>query len=112
MDVISFRPNYTFCTEKTICHPKMNEIYSKKYVLNEDKKEIIPDILLDCENMNEMLCETAPKQWERYSLSNMVSSVFTPVKIIDSLDIEDFYMIMDQELEIYEDEQYSEEEIE
>ena len=110
MDVISLRPNYTFRTEQTICHTKMKEIYSKKYVLNENKKETIPDIILDCENAHEILSETVPEQWERYSLDDMLSCVFTPVKIINSADMEDFYMLMDQELGIEEDELYSEEE--
>ena len=109
MDVLSLRPNYTMCPKSIICHAKMKEIYSKKYVKNEDKRESIPDILLDCENVNEMLNDKGSEEWERYSLDSMVPNVFKPVTIIDSIDIEEFYIQLYQELGLDEDELYSEE---
>lgn len=111
-EFICLHPNYTFQAKQTICHPKMKEIYTQKFVKNNHEKdtEVIPDILLDCENVKEMLSDTVPEEWERYSLDDMVSNVFKPYKIIESGDIEEFYIQLEQELGFEEDEVYSEEE--
>ena len=109
MAVISLRPNYTMCHKSMICHAKMKEIYSKKFVKNKDKKVSIPDILLDCENVNEIVYGTVSEEWERYSLDSMISQIFNPITIIDYSDIEEFYTQLYQEPGLDEDELYSEE---
>lgn len=109
--LISLRPNYNSDNLYNICSEKMKSIYNQKFVHNEEQYNI-PDILLDCEYMNEMIHDEIPTEWEKISLEDMVSYVYTTNVVVSHSDMDEFFTEIFTDLKFEDDEYETEEETE
>lgn len=105
-------PNYTMDNQHSICSTKMKQLYSKKFQVKEHEQSTIPDVLLDCEYMDDILYDDVPEEWSRIHLDDMITSVFTPHATVSHNDVEEFFNTIYSEIRFEEEDFETEEETE
>ena len=101
---ISLYPNYSH-KKKSELSKRLDKICSLKFKKNKEvtNNELkfntkLHNTLLDCNYGKEMLNNDIPEEWEKFTLSDFISNVYSPFVCITKFDVEDFMNDLDMEL--------------